>query len=206
MKMFGWLVSRIVSFWSDVYRASVPEESPASVTELFNGEAFEKMRRFLNLDAQPNVSPPTNWWDWVPRSLTENRKRGETILERHNNVLDPKAYAFDKIATGRWQPNLMQSIKQSNTRMGFSRPHVLGNYWFLPENYCDAVVGLVDWCETQFQVLEKNGIKNLKQVGRTIGPWEPKEQPPSMISNEEFARQLAAFESYRQRKHNSNTV
>lgn len=165
------LVSRIVSFWSDVYRASVPEASPASVRELFSEPAFEKMQRFLNMDAQPNVTPATTWWDWVPRSIADYRQRGETILERHNNVLDPNAYGLvHQIATEGLDPNFIRSIKQSDDQMGFPRPHVLGSYWFLPGTYCDAVVGLVDWCESQFEMLGKNGVKNLKNVGKAVGP------------------------------------
>lgn len=194
------LVSRIVSFWSDVYRASVPEASPASVRELFSEPAFEKMQRFLNMDAQPNVTPATTWWDWVPRSLADHRQRGETILERHNNVLDPNAYGLvHQIATEGIDPNLIRSIKQSDDQMGFPRPHVLGSYWFLPETYCDAVVGLVDWCESQFEMLGKNGVKNLKNVGKVVGPWARQERPPSMISDDELSRQLAAVAVFRQR-------
>jgi hypothetical protein len=102
------LTSRVVSFWADVYRSCVPEPSPPSVDAIFCEASFEKMRTNLNLDSQPNVTPARTWWDWVPQNLSDHKKRAETILERHNNVLDPKAYAYvHHIATGGMDPDLI---------------------------------------------------------------------------------------------------
>lgn len=194
------LTTRIVSFWSDVYRSCVPEASPASVNELFSPASFEKMQRNLNLDSQPNVAPPRTWWDWLSQSLSDHRKRAETILERHNNVLDPEAYAFvHQIATEGIEPSIIQTLRQSDQQMGFPRPHVLGSYYFLPENYCETVIGLVSWCEAQVRQLESNSIRGLKRVGAVIGPWDRQDNPPSKIDDAELLRQLAAVQQFRER-------
>ena len=193
------LTTRIVGFWADVCHACVPEASPASVDELFSHASFDKMNRYLNLDSQPNVDPPRTWWDWLVQSLFDHRKRAETILERHNNVLDPNTYALvHQIATEGIEPSIIQTLRQSDQRSGFPRPHILGSYCFLPENYCETVVNLVSWCEAQVMQLESNGIAGLKRVSAIIGPWDRQDNPPSMIDDAELLKQLAAVQQYRE--------
>lgn len=194
------LTSRIVSFWSDVYRSSVPGPSPADVESLFSNASFEKMRVSLNMDSRPNVTPPRTWWEWVPQSLTDHKKRAETILERHNNVLDPSAYAYvHQIATEGIDPEMIGSIRQSDMQDGFPRPHVLGSYCFLPESYCETVLGLVNWCKQQVVQLERNGISGLRRVGADIGPWDHQDSPASMIDPQELLRQVRAVKEFRER-------
>lgn len=193
------LTTRIVGFWSEVYRACVPEPSPASVNELFCETSFKKMQRNLNLDAQPNVTPTRTWWDWFPQSLSDHKKRAETILERHNNVLDPATYAHvHQIATEGMDPDIFHTLRQSDHQMGFPRPHILASYFFLPESYCETIISLVSWCEKQVGQLEGNGIVGLKRVGATIGPWAQQSNPQSMIAEQELLRQLAAMQQFRE--------
>lgn len=201
------LATRIVGFWSEVYRACVPETSPTSVNELFCPVSFEKMGRHLNLDAQPNVTPTRTWWDWFPQNLSDHKKRAETILERHNNVLDPVTYAHvHQIATDGIDPDIFHTLRQSDQQMGgFPRPHILASYYFLPESYCETVINLVSWCDKQFTQLEGNGIVGLKRVGATIGPWERQDAPPSMIAEQELLRQLNAMQQFRE-SHNATTT
>jgi hypothetical protein len=169
------------------------------VDALFCEASFEKMRRNLNLNAQPNVTPARTWWDWVPQSLSDHKKRAETILERHNNVLDPRAYAYvHHIATEANEPDFIHVLRQSDREKGFPRLSILGSYYFLLENYCETVIGLVAWCEEQVKQLESNGIQGLKRVGATVGPWERRDRPPSMIDEQELERQLAALQQFRE--------
>lgn len=192
------LTSKIVSFWSEVFRACVPEPSPASISDLFCQAAFEKMQQNLNLNSQPNVTPPRTWWEWLPQSLSDHRKRAETILERHNNALDPTTYAFvHQIATEGMDPDVIQTIRQIDLQEKFPRPNVLGSYYFLPEHYCETVIALVRWCENQAGQLEKNGITGLRRVNATIGPWDHQESPLSKIDDAELMRQLAAVQQFR---------
>lgn len=191
--------SRIVSFWSEVYRACVPEASPSSIHSLFCEASFDKMRMHLNLDANASVTPSRSWWVYVPQILSEQKELAETILERHNNVLDPKAYSFvHQIASELMAPNLMHTLRQSDTECGFPRPRILGSYFFVIGDYFASVIGLVDWCEAQFKQLEQNGIKGLKRVCSTIGPWEAQSQPASMIGMEALKEQFAAVQQFRQ--------
>ena len=193
------LTTRIVGFWSEVHQACVPEPSPVSVNELFCQASFEKMQRYLNLDAQPNVIPSRTWWAWLPQSLSDHKKRAETILERHNNVLDPVTYAHvHQIATEGMDPEIFNTLRQSGHQMGYPRPHILANYHFLPENYCETIISLVSWCEKQVSQLESNGIVGLKRVGATIGPWDRRDNPPSMIAEQELLRQLSAVQQFRE--------
>lgn len=176
------LTSRIVSFWSDVFRSCVSEASPSSLDDLFCQASFEKMLANLNLNSQPNVTPPRTWWEWLPQSLSQHRELAETILARYNNVLDPTIYSFvHKIGTEGVDPNIINTIRQSDLQMKFTRPPVLGYYYPLPEHYCETVVALVRWCEENVGMLEKNGVTGLKRVASTIGPWERQENPPSKI-------------------------
>lgn len=200
------LTTRIVGFWSGVYQACVPESSPTSVNELFCQASFEKMRRYLNLDAQPNVTPARTWWDWFPQSLSDHKKRAETILERHNNVLDPVTYAHvHQIATEGMDPDMFHTLRQSDQQMGFPRPHILASYYFLPASYCETIISLVSWCEKQVGLLEGNGIVGLKRVGATIGTWDQQDNPPSMISEQELLRQLSAMQQFQER-HNATAT
>lgn len=200
------LTTRIVGFWSEVYRGCVPESSPTSVNELFCQASFEKMRRHLNLNAQPNVTPARTWWDWFPQSLSDHKKRAETILERHNNVLDPVTYAHvHQIATEGMDPDIFHMLRQSDQQMGFPRPHILASYYFLPASYCETIISLVSWCEKQVVLLEGNGIVGLKRVGATIGPWDQQDNPPSMISEQELLRQLSAMQQFQER-HNATAT
>lgn len=152
------------------------------------------------MDSQPNVIPPRTWWEWVPQSLADHKKRAETILERHNNVLDPKAYAFvHQIATEGIEPDMINTLRQSDIRDGFPRPHILGSYCFLPENYGETVLGLVNWCRQQVLHLEVNGFAGLRRVGADIGQWDRQDKPASMIGQQELVAQLKAVEEFRER-------
>ncbi|MFZ2303067.1 MAG: hypothetical protein WAW10_14500 [Gallionella sp.] len=194
------LTSRVISFWSDVYHSCIPEESPKDVASLFCNAAFEKIRTSLNMDARPNVTPQRTWWEYFPQNLSDHRKRAETILERHNNVLDPKAYSYvHQIATEGMDPELINSIRQSDMQGGFPRPYILGSYYFLREGYFETVLGLVAWCEQQIVQLEGNGITGLRRVGATIGAWDRQDAPPSMISQHELLRQLAVVKEFQER-------
>ncbi|WP_139176957.1 hypothetical protein [Nitrosospira multiformis] len=191
------LTSRIVEFWSSVYGSCVPEASPKSLDKLFNADSFQKMGKFLNMDSQPNVTPPRTWWEWLPDNLNHHRKRATVILERHNNVLDPKAYAYvHQIATEGIDPGLIQSIRHHDKVNGFSRPHVLAYYWGPPEGYCQTILGLTSWCENQVKILERNGMRELRRVVSTIGPWELNEKPPSMFDEKELEKQIWAMHGF----------
>lgn len=184
------LISRVVTFWSDAYKQSVFESMPETLETFFCDETFYKIRCRLNLDGKPPVLPERTWWDWLPECLTDHKNQAETILERHNYILDPVAYSLvHQLATEGMNPSQIKSIRQIYAQTDRPRVTALGAYYFLFENYYESVLGLVAWCKEQAVLLQRNGLQDLRAVTSTLGPWEPTEPPPSMISNEELGKQ-----------------
>jgi hypothetical protein len=184
------LTSRAISFWANVYRSCVPEESPESPTALFTKESFEKMGRYLNMDSNANVEPKKTWLLYLSDYLAEQKKSAETILERHNNVLHPEAYRYvHYIATEGFDTRVI-----INLRRHVPKPHILAYYWYLPEGYCEAIVGLAAWCEQQMKVLDTKGIKQLRHIAK-IGKWERQTTPRCMMSDAELAKQIASLKT-----------
>ena len=192
------MTSRIVGFWTSVFKASVPESSPNSVDELFSERSFEKMHRHLNMDAKPLVTPPRTWWEWIPENWADHRNLAERILERHNQVLDAEIYGcVHQIATEGINLTLIPSVRQSDTISGFPRPSNLRNWHYLPEGYCQAIVKLVTWCKTSARELRSAGVNGILDVGSEIGHWEANESPPSKLPDIVLLEQLAAVERHR---------
>lgn len=192
------LTSRIVGFWTSVFKASVPESSPHSVSDLFCESSFEKMHQHLNMEAQPLVMPPRTWWEWIPENLMDHRNLAERILERHNFVLDAEIYGcVHRIATEGLNPTLIPTIRQADQHSGFPRPHNLGSYHYLSECYCEDIVKLVSWCQDSAKELRRSGANGIKDVGAEIGEWEADESPPSKLSDIALLEQMAAVAQYR---------
>lgn len=191
------LTSRIVTFWSTVYRHSVPESMPETLDNFFCDDTFDKMRRFLNLDARPPVSPTRTWWEWLPDSLSDHRAKAEIILNRHNNILDPKAYAMvHQLATEGTDPSTIHALRKTDSEMGYPRIRVLGSYFFPMESYYKTVLGLVEWCLKQEALLKRNGLEDVQTVTNKLSNSEPSNPPPSMISEDELLKQIEAAESF----------
>lgn len=155
------------------------------------------------MDSQPNVTPSRTWWEWLPDNLIHHRKRAATILERHNHILDPTAYAHvHQIATEGIDPGLIQSIRQHDIQAGFPRPRILGSYWTPPDGYFESVLSLLSWCEDQVKLLEGAGVRGLRHIDPTIGPWDLKEKPLSMIDGKKLMDQISALNDFR-KKHDA---
>lgn len=192
------LASRMVQFWAETYRSCVPEASPATASDLLTDDSFDKMAASLNLDAHPNVKPKCTWWEWLPHNLLEHKSMASTILERHNSILEPSIYAHvHKIAVDTLDPNLIITIRNHDIAERFPRPHVLCSYYTFLDGYIDSIKQLVIWCEKQHNFLEKNGVKGLKRVASTIGPWEKNENPPSKMDENALKASIDAVEKYR---------
>ena len=132
------------------------------------------------------------------------KKKAETILERHNSILDPEAYsAVHKIATHMMDPEMIATSRQIDVKSGFPRPKVLGSYWFPIEDYAGPILTLVSWCEKKVTMLESSGITNLKKVISQVNKWETQISPPCMIDEAELQRQIEAVEKFRE---NNKTI
>lgn len=191
------LVSRIISFWADAYKNSVPGPPPSSLSVLFSKESFEKIGLNLDLDSQPNVIPKREWWQWLPENLKDFIQLAEKILERHNNILDPEAYfAVHKIASEGMKPEMITSIRNIDKMSGFPRPRILSCYWYMPEEHLDAILYLTRWCANKVELLESRGIQNLKKVVSEIQPWESVASPPCMIDPMALEKQYKEFDDF----------
>jgi len=198
------LTTRMVSFWSETYKSCVPGPAPTSLKELFSEKSLETICNLLSMDSQPNVVPTRTWWEWFPQSQKDFIKKAETILERHNAILDPEAYsAVHKIATHIMDPGMIATARQIDIKSGFPRPKVLDSYWVPLEGYGGQILSLVSWCEEKVNVLESAGIKNLKKVISEVNQWEPQTSPPCMIDESELQQQIKAVEKFRK---NNKTI
>lgn len=190
------LVSRVISFWSDIYRLSVPEACPGSVNALFTDDSFNRMMQCLNMSSTANVSPQRTWFVAFPQGLKDHMDRANTILQRHNSVLDPTAYRCVHSLTTTFDPGLIAAICQSDHETGCPRPTVLGSYFFLPSDYLYSILELVKWCRAERDTLARLGKQGLFEIAQTIGPWDRLATPPSMISPELLAQQLNAMSRF----------
>lgn len=195
------LTSRIISFWTEAYRLSVPDAPPKSIEELLSEESISKIRSLLHLDSEANITPKRQCWQWVDEALRDWKTRSEKILERHNHILDPQAYSsIHTLANDCMEPGLMHGLRQSDVEFGFMRPKVLGNYTFFQRSYFEATLGLMKWCQKERSDMEKEGYLDLRKVIDTVHPWTPSTNPKCMIPRELLLRQIDEFEKSRNRK------
>ena len=193
------LTSRIVSFWSNTYKSCIPGQPPQTIEELLSKQSLESICNNLNLDSNPKVLPKRTWWEWFPQNLIEFRTQAETILERHNSILDPAAYAaVHKIATYIIRPEMIATSRQIDIQSGFPRSKILGSYWHLIGDYSGPTLTLVSWCQYKIQKLESSGLENLEKVVSQVEQWDPQASPPCMISQEELQKQIEAIKIFRE--------
>lgn len=196
------LVSRIILFWSEIYRLSVPEPCPADVNALLSPRAFEQMLQSLNMNADANVTPRRSWFEAFPQGIQDHLDQANMILQRHSTVLDPEAYrCVHSLTRMLLTPQLMAAIRQSDREHHCPRPAVLQSYFALGEDYLDSINTLVAWCKNQKNALERQGAKGLYAVHSTVGPWELNSNPPSMISPTDLANQREAMRLYQTKGH-----
>jgi hypothetical protein len=194
------MTSRIVSFWTHAYRVSVPEPPPKSVVELLSEETIQKIGSFLHLDSMPNIAPARSCWDWIDEATSDSKRRSEQILERHNGMLDPNAYAaVHTVASDIMVPGLMRGMLSADQQSGFPRPRNFGSYCFFQRPYFDAVLRLIEWCESERKCLEDCGYPGLKEVCNSVHPWTLKEDPQCMIPSELLKKQMAEVADFRAR-------
>jgi hypothetical protein len=195
------LLSRLVSFWGDIYYLSVPEGEHLSVEQLFSEECFDKILMYLSLDKEPNVYPKTKWWNWIPVQGKDFRQRGEEILERYSTFLEPEIFRLIHLLvkdsyfiSGMAKIEDLRNYDISN---GVPRPHNLGAYYFIENEALGAVIELYRWCEKNYLILSNKGYKVYKVA---LGhPNQPKNPPPSMLTTQELDSQYEAFRAWQNR-------
>ena len=195
------MVSRIVSFWTEAYRLTLPDPPPASVKDLLSESVIQKIGTFLHLDSKANITPSRTCWDWVTETMSDTKQRADKILERHNGILDPTAYAaVHSIVSDIMEPGLMRGILGADQEMGFPRPKVLGNYCIFQRTYFDAILKLINWCESERKCLEGDGYSELKKVINSIHSWTPSKEPKCMIPMDLLKKQMDEVAAFRAKK------
>jgi hypothetical protein len=193
--------SRYISFWTNVYRESVPEEEPDTLEIFFSEAGMTKILDYLYMDSEPNVYPSRKWYNWIAQNAKEFKENGDKLLDRYSHNLDPIAFGYVHQLTESFFNNALSyapMIRQSDSFDKTPRPQVLGSYVFLPpkEDY-EAIIGLVKWCDATYHVLKKhrNSINKIEYftIKNRIMP------PKCMIPKEILEQQIKEFNEFQQR-------
>lgn len=194
-------LARMIGLWTDAYSDSAIGPAPRTISDLFSGEAFDDILTHLNIDGQANVVPRRQWFEWFPERLTELRKQGECILERHNSILAPEAYSWvHQLSTEGPDPGYIRVIRDLDRSDRFPRPTNLGSYWPLPEAFLQSVLALVEWAQKEETYLRAAGVAAVRAAPRTVKTWEPNHTPRSRISDQELMQQIALVDKFRAEK------
>ena len=84
--------NRYTNFWLTAFRESVPEEDPETIEQFFSVEGMTKILQYLDIDSQPNVTPPRKWSEWIISNVQEFKENGNKILNRYSDSLDPEIF------------------------------------------------------------------------------------------------------------------
>lgn len=195
--------SRYISFWTTTFRETVPEPDPTSIKDFFSDNGMTKILSNLHMDAEPNVFPARKWWDWIIQNAKEFKDRGDKILDRHSNNLEPIVFGHIHQLTESTFNNFLlniNAIRQSDQATNFPRVKVLASYSMKPpQEDFDAILGLIDWCEKSYTILKKYN-KSILKVSE-YNPIKDKKMPPkSMIPELVLNQQIEAQEQHRQKK------
>ena len=193
--------SRYISFWTGVYRESVPEEEPETIEAFYSEAGMSKILYHLYMDSEPNVIPPWKWCDWIVHNAKEFKENGDKLLDRHSHNLDPVAFGYvHQLTESMFNNTLLMypSIRQVDISMKFPRVKILGSYSIHPltEDF-EAILGLVKWCNESYNALKKHSI-SIKKVIEYSTVKNRVMPPKCMIPKEILEQQLKEFNEFRQ--------
>lgn len=191
------LMAQFLSFWHSTYLISVPGDEPTTAKELLSAPSIGKICSLLDMDSEPNVTPRRTWWEWLPQQLNDFKRKAEIILERHNTILDPKAYGLvHSFATAGLSPEIISSIRQSDLQMGYPRPSVLGSYFFHYEDYFSSALGLIDWCNEEANRIKAISSHEVASVNTDLVAHPTQKNAKCMINQEKLVNQLKAVKAF----------
>lgn len=191
------LVARIYTFWFQAYMASVPGELPKTIDELVSEESINRIRNLLDMNSAPNVTPRMTWWNYLPMVLQDFKSLADRTLVRHSETLDPNAYRMvNELAHAAMDPNISNSIRQSDIEFGFPRPQVLGNFIIIVDEYFPTLLKLIDWCNREAKEINRWTGGQVMTIDKNLTGNRTDGAPPCMIAPEELARQLLALERH----------
>jgi hypothetical protein len=191
------LVTRIINFWDDAYKQSVPLATPATVEELFSESRYNEIAQYLDLDSKPNVVPARTWWQHLPEQQQDFVSRGEQILERHAGNLEPQAYSLvHRLIRETMDPKMVNVIRVVDQQENIPRPHNLGSYFYMSEWVRNSIIQIYSWCKSEKLLLERYGLVVNYSVPNKLNSRARISSPPCMISPERLLDQLKAFEEF----------
>jgi len=192
------LIARMVSFWDEAFKQSVPLTTPRTVEELFSETTFQEIARYLDLDSEPKVIPTRTWWQYLYEQQEDFILRGEKILERHTGNLDPDAYALvHSLATKMTDPKMLNGLRAARKQMGFPNPHNLGNNFWIGDQVLITILQLYSWCKKEKMLLESYGLSVRFSPPDKLSFRDAIASPPCMMSSEKFQQQLSVGEEFR---------
>ncbi|MBO3333424.1 hypothetical protein [Clostridium perfringens] len=197
-------LSRLIGFWGEVYHNSVPGENPNTVTQLFSKESFENMGRYLNLNSNANVIPPTTWEQWFSSEGEDLYERGQKIMNRYYSNMDPEIFRYIHfLVDDSHFISTMKSIsliKSTDILTKVPRPQNLSAYYPMPDTeILDTVLKLFSWCETTYDELKANGY-HVYKVSVSYANKKNVDCPSSMMTKDELNSQIQQFINWQDSK------
>jgi hypothetical protein len=198
------LTCRLISYWKDIYLQSVPDKYPDALKDLLSQDSINKMAICLDLDAKPSVTPPRTWWQWLPEQLKNMSSMADKIIERHVQVLDPKAYSYihSLLSAGMlssMKVDIIRTIRQSDQADGFPRPTNFGSYLADNEESLRPIILLDEWCKREYVALEKISSHPIKKPFVVPEIKGVINNPASLMSKDKIQSQLNKQEEFRAR-------
>lgn len=199
-------LSRVISFWGEVYHNSVPGENIENVNELFSEEVFEKMSINLNLNSFPQVSPSTEWYRYFNTQGNELYERGEKILNRYYSNMEPEVFRYIHflvddstfIIAMKYILNIWCYDRQNE----IPRPQCLAAYYCDPgKDVFDTVVKLFNWCEKTYDELTRKGY-SVHRVEVSYVNKKNIDSPQCMLTDEQISFQTKQFSDWQDQHSN----
>jgi hypothetical protein len=113
--------------------------------------------------------------------------------------LDPEAYrSVSQLAQGLLDPNIINGIRASDQEMGFPRPQILGNYFFVLDEYFPSLLMLVRWCNKEAEEIKRAAGFDAMLIDENLVGNRPEGTPKCMVAPEELARQFETLAAFRE--------
>lgn len=184
-------VSRYIGFWTTAFRDSVPEDDPKNLERFFSASGMPKIFHTLYMDSEPDLAPPKPYWEWIVENVKAFSEAGDTMLDRHSDVLEPSVRSYIHQLTKCSCNMLLSRIPvqvQSDSEREYPRIRILYCYSEPPGNKdFEAILGLFSWCETQYAKIKK--IKpDISRVAQ-YRPMRDKKHPPKCLIPEHVLKE-----------------
>lgn len=191
--------SRFINLWEEMYVQSTESRSEIAVDDLFSFETINSIRNNLDLEGNPNIDPPQNWFAYINSCRNDLVKRGEKIITSYVNFADPDIIQSihylinDSFLIGNL--STLQTLRVYDLANHIPRPTLLTSYTPEPtpsESDTEMVSQLLSWCRSQYENLHDD----TKQTTIDIYPIPSKiciinpTKPPSSIMTEERKDEL----------------